>query len=220
MVTCVSLTLCSLVCFPHLLQSVEERCVYGINSENSNWTEIKREAWISSKVYGLSRAIQVSALEGETCISVVRVKGKQTFVFTYTLTCYNYKYHSYKVKVWLSFDLEKLSMCDTHMLLFEMFAISDVIQLYCFRNSALHDLRPVQQRPWKALNISWPKCKVQHCMCINGFVIINTIIILIKVENLDFWRKWNILCVDKIIQDWKSFNLIYLNPFLMSIIHF
>jgi hypothetical protein len=43
--------------------------------------------------------------------------------------------------------LEKLSMCDTHMLLFEMFAISDVIQLYCFRNSALHDLRPVQQRP-------------------------------------------------------------------------
>lgn len=40
------------------LMSVEERCVYGINPENSDWTEIKREAWISSNVYGLSRAIQ------------------------------------------------------------------------------------------------------------------------------------------------------------------
>lgn len=29
-----------------------------MNSENNNWTEIKREAWISSKLYGLSRAIQ------------------------------------------------------------------------------------------------------------------------------------------------------------------
>lgn len=38
--------------------SVEERCEYRVNPENSSWTEIKREAWISSTVYGLSRAIQ------------------------------------------------------------------------------------------------------------------------------------------------------------------
>lgn len=42
------------------LQSVEERCVYVVNPENSSWTEIKREAWISSSLFGLSRAIQVS----------------------------------------------------------------------------------------------------------------------------------------------------------------
>ncbi|KAE8614891.1 hypothetical protein XENTR_v10008343 [Xenopus tropicalis] len=40
------------------IMSVEERCVYCENSENSNWTEIKREAWVSSKVFGLTRAIQ------------------------------------------------------------------------------------------------------------------------------------------------------------------
>ncbi|XP_035017519.1 PRELI domain containing 1a isoform X2 [Hippoglossus stenolepis] len=38
--------------------SVEERCEYRINPDNSSWTELKREAWISSNVYGLSRAIQ------------------------------------------------------------------------------------------------------------------------------------------------------------------
>ncbi|KPP65711.1 PRELI domain-containing protein 1, mitochondrial-like [Scleropages formosus] len=40
------------------LMSVEERCVYRVNPDNGDWTEIKREAWISSKLYGLSRAIQ------------------------------------------------------------------------------------------------------------------------------------------------------------------
>ncbi|XP_072294061.1 PRELI domain containing 1a [Eucyclogobius newberryi] len=40
------------------LMSVEERCEYGINSENGSWTQIKREAWISTNVYGLSRPIQ------------------------------------------------------------------------------------------------------------------------------------------------------------------
>ncbi|KAF4105257.1 hypothetical protein G5714_014588 [Onychostoma macrolepis] len=38
--------------------SVEERCVYRVNPDNNSWTEIKREAWISSNLYGLSRAIQ------------------------------------------------------------------------------------------------------------------------------------------------------------------
>ncbi|KAI4873782.1 hypothetical protein NFI96_010637 [Prochilodus magdalenae] len=40
------------------LMSVEERCLYRVNPDNSNWTEIKREAWISSSLYGLSRAVQ------------------------------------------------------------------------------------------------------------------------------------------------------------------
>ncbi|XP_005992411.1 PRELI domain containing 1a [Latimeria chalumnae] len=37
---------------------VKEQCVYGVNPENCSWTEIKREAWISSNMLGFSRAIQ------------------------------------------------------------------------------------------------------------------------------------------------------------------
>lgn len=44
-----------------LVQRVEERCVYQVNPENSNWTEVKREAWVSSSLFGVSRAVQVSA---------------------------------------------------------------------------------------------------------------------------------------------------------------
>lgn len=44
-----------------LVQVVEERCVYQVNPENSNWTEVKREAWVSSSLFGVSRAVQVSA---------------------------------------------------------------------------------------------------------------------------------------------------------------
>ncbi|KAM3846282.1 PRELI domain-containing protein 1, mitochondrial isoform 1-T1 [Vipera latastei] len=40
------------------LMVVEERCVYKENPENSNWTEVKREAWVSSRLFGVSRAIQ------------------------------------------------------------------------------------------------------------------------------------------------------------------
>lgn len=43
-----------------LVQVVEERCEYRVNPENSNWTEVKREAWVSSSLFGVSRAIQVS----------------------------------------------------------------------------------------------------------------------------------------------------------------
>ncbi|KAK6475683.1 PRELI domain-containing protein 1 [Huso huso] len=38
--------------------AVEESCVYGVNPDNNSWTEIKREAWISSNLFGLSRALQ------------------------------------------------------------------------------------------------------------------------------------------------------------------
>lgn len=41
-----------------LVQVVEERCVYQVNPENSNWTEVKREAWVSSSLFGVSRAVQ------------------------------------------------------------------------------------------------------------------------------------------------------------------
>ena len=37
------------------LMVVEERCVYCVNSDNSGWTEIRREA---SSLFGVSRAVQ------------------------------------------------------------------------------------------------------------------------------------------------------------------
>lgn len=40
------------------VMSVEERCTYCENPENKNWTEIKREAWVSSSLFGFSRPIQ------------------------------------------------------------------------------------------------------------------------------------------------------------------
>ncbi|XP_010896785.1 PRELI domain containing 1a [Esox lucius] len=40
------------------MMSVEERCEYRMNPDNPSWTEINREAWISSNLYGLSRAVQ------------------------------------------------------------------------------------------------------------------------------------------------------------------
>ncbi|XP_030067534.1 PRELI domain-containing protein 1, mitochondrial [Microcaecilia unicolor] len=40
------------------LMVVEECCVYCVNPENSSWTEIKRQAWISSNLFGCTRAIQ------------------------------------------------------------------------------------------------------------------------------------------------------------------
>ncbi|NXI31672.1 PRLD1 protein, partial [Sterrhoptilus dennistouni] len=43
------------LCLP---QVVEGRCEYRVNPENSNWTEVKREAWVSSSLFGVSRAIQ------------------------------------------------------------------------------------------------------------------------------------------------------------------
>lgn len=57
--------------WPHVVsvlcwQSVEERCQYRINPENSSWTEITREACIASGVCGLSRPIQVSKNGKET----------------------------------------------------------------------------------------------------------------------------------------------------------
>ncbi|XP_004403592.1 PREDICTED: PRELI domain-containing protein 1, mitochondrial-like [Odobenus rosmarus divergens] len=40
------------------LMVVEELCVYCVNSDNSGWTEIRQEAWVSSSLFGVSRAVQ------------------------------------------------------------------------------------------------------------------------------------------------------------------
>ena len=40
------------------LMVVEERCIYCVNSDNTGWTEICREAWVSSSLFGISRAVQ------------------------------------------------------------------------------------------------------------------------------------------------------------------
>ncbi|EPQ14682.1 PRELI domain-containing protein 1, mitochondrial [Myotis brandtii] len=40
------------------LMVVEEWCVYYVNSEDSGWTEIHWEAWVSSSLFGISRAVQ------------------------------------------------------------------------------------------------------------------------------------------------------------------
>lgn len=71
-------------CLSSRPQSVEERCEYRINPENGSWTEIKREAWISSNVYGLTRAIQVSRVKWRATVlnnsesGVWRLKGRLT----------------------------------------------------------------------------------------------------------------------------------------------
>ncbi|XP_032806132.1 PRELI domain-containing protein 1, mitochondrial isoform X1 [Petromyzon marinus] len=40
------------------LMVVKERCEYTIDPEQRGWTQIKRQAWICSSVYGFSRPIQ------------------------------------------------------------------------------------------------------------------------------------------------------------------
>uniref|UniRef100_A0A2K6S2P0 PRELI/MSF1 domain-containing protein n=1 Tax=Saimiri boliviensis boliviensis TaxID=39432 RepID=A0A2K6S2P0_SAIBB len=40
------------------LMVVDERRVYCVNSDNSGWTEIRREAWVSSSLFGVSRTVQ------------------------------------------------------------------------------------------------------------------------------------------------------------------
>ena len=37
---------------------VEERCVYCVNSDNTGWTKICQEAWVSSSLFRVSRAVQ------------------------------------------------------------------------------------------------------------------------------------------------------------------
>lgn len=58
-----------------LLMSVRERCVFEEDKERPSWTKLKREAWISSSVYGLSRPIQEFGLARFKSNQVKAMKG-------------------------------------------------------------------------------------------------------------------------------------------------
>lgn len=45
------------------VMSVEEKCVYRVNPENSKWTVCEKTAWISSGLFGFGSAIQAFGLE-------------------------------------------------------------------------------------------------------------------------------------------------------------
>ncbi|XP_078087308.1 PRELI domain-containing protein 1, mitochondrial-like isoform X2 [Mustelus asterias] len=81
------------------LMVVREWCVYRIHPENKTWTQIKREAWISSNLYGFSLAIQecglasfkssinktmkgfeyvLAGMQGETPMKTLRETAKET----------------------------------------------------------------------------------------------------------------------------------------------
>lgn len=64
-------------------QVVEERCVYRVNSDNSGWTEIRREAWVSSSLFGVSRAVQVSNVVGFLGPGAVGMEAEQGSVDSY-----------------------------------------------------------------------------------------------------------------------------------------
>ena len=62
------------------LMVVEERCVYRANSDNSDWTKIRQEAWVSSSLFGVSRAVQEFGLTQFKSNVAKTMKG-----FEYTL---------------------------------------------------------------------------------------------------------------------------------------
>ena len=45
------------------LMVVEEKCVYSVCPSNKNWTECRKDAWISSNVFGLARTIEAFGIE-------------------------------------------------------------------------------------------------------------------------------------------------------------
>ncbi|XP_029926748.1 PRELI domain-containing protein 1, mitochondrial-like isoform X2 [Myripristis murdjan] len=57
------------------LMSVEERCVFQESGEQPASTQLKREAWISSSVYGFSRPIQEFGLARFKSNQVKAMKG-------------------------------------------------------------------------------------------------------------------------------------------------
>ena len=40
-----------------------EKCVYKPSEDNTEWTECRREAWVSSGVFGFARALQAFGME-------------------------------------------------------------------------------------------------------------------------------------------------------------
>ncbi|XP_061535195.1 PRELI domain-containing protein 1, mitochondrial-like isoform X1 [Phycodurus eques] len=57
------------------LMSVEERCVFRDSAEQPGVTQLKREAWISSGIYGFSRPIQEFGLARFKSNQVKAMKG-------------------------------------------------------------------------------------------------------------------------------------------------
>ncbi|TNN61924.1 PRELI domain-containing protein 1, mitochondrial [Liparis tanakae] len=57
------------------LMSVEERCIFQDSVEQPGTTQLKREAWISSNVYGFSRPIQEFGLARFKSNQVKAMKG-------------------------------------------------------------------------------------------------------------------------------------------------
>ncbi|XP_066916425.1 PRELI domain-containing protein 1, mitochondrial-like [Clytia hemisphaerica] len=48
--------------FPHIMVC-EEKCTFSISQESKNWTMLKRESWISSSLYGFSKAAEMFGME-------------------------------------------------------------------------------------------------------------------------------------------------------------
>nr|XP_054097492.1 PRELI domain-containing protein 1, mitochondrial-like [Callithrix jacchus] len=59
------------------LMEVDEPCVYCVNSDNSGWTEIRREAWSSSGLFRVSRPVQEFGLAGFKSNVTKTMKGFQ-----------------------------------------------------------------------------------------------------------------------------------------------
>ncbi|KAI1883594.1 hypothetical protein AGOR_G00233180 [Albula goreensis] len=57
------------------LMTVEERCVFQQNQDRLSWTQLRREAWISSGVFGFSRPIQEFGLARFKTNQVKAMKG-------------------------------------------------------------------------------------------------------------------------------------------------
>lgn len=64
-----------------LFQSVEEKCVYKVSSENPAWTVCERSAWISSTLFGVGGAIEMFGVKRFRNNSTKAAEG-----FDYVLT--------------------------------------------------------------------------------------------------------------------------------------
>ncbi|XP_041370402.1 PRELI domain-containing protein 1, mitochondrial-like [Gigantopelta aegis] len=57
------------------VMTVEERCVYKVDPENTKWTVCERSTWVSSSIYGFGRAIQAFGMDRIKKNSVKASKG-------------------------------------------------------------------------------------------------------------------------------------------------
>lgn len=59
------------------LMAVEEKCVFSVHSSNKEWITCKKQSWISSGVFGLSRAIERFGVERYKLNASKALKGLQ-----------------------------------------------------------------------------------------------------------------------------------------------